>query len=72
MRTFRHGEMDDTTLMSMQEAAALLGVSRQTVRREIAAKKLRAFRIRNRWRLLPSDIEAYKNRAIEERESGNG
>ena len=52
--------MDDARLCSIQEAADLLGVHHQTVRKWIKAGHLRAGRVtpQSVWRIRRCDIEA--------------
>lgn len=44
---------------TIQEVAERVGKSQKTVRRHIAAKKLVASRIQNKWRILPEDFERW-------------
>lgn len=44
---------------TIQEVAEKTGKSQKTIRRHIAAKKLKATRIQNKWRILPSDFDKW-------------
>lgn len=44
---------------TIQEVAEKTGKSQKTIRRHIAAKKLVANRIQNKWRILPDDYERW-------------
>lgn len=44
---------------TIQEVAQKTGKSQKTIRRHIAAKKLKATRIQNKWRILPEDYERW-------------
>lgn len=44
---------------TIQEVAEKTGKSQKTIRRHIAAKKLKASRIQNKWRILPSDFDKW-------------
>jgi excisionase family DNA binding protein len=50
-------------MLSMNEVADKLGVSRETVRRLILRKELRAVRIGRQWRVTEEDLAAYLKRA---------
>ena len=43
----------------IQEVAEKVGKSQKTIRRHIAAKKLVASRIQNKWRILPEDFDRW-------------
>lgn len=45
--------------LTIQEIAEKTGKSQKTVRRHIAAKKLAASRIQNKWRILPEDYKRW-------------
>lgn len=45
--------------LTIQDVAEKTGKSQKTVRRHIAAKKLVASRIQNKWRILPEDYERW-------------
>lgn len=45
--------------LSIKEAAAWSGFSTKTVYRAIAAGELRAKKVRSRWRIAVSDLEAW-------------
>ena len=44
---------------TIQDIAEKTGKSQKTIRRHIAAKKLTASRIQNKWRILPEDFEKW-------------
>lgn len=44
---------------TIQEVAEKTGKSQKTIRRHIAAKKLNASRIQNKWRILPEDFDRW-------------
>ncbi len=44
---------------TIEEVAERIGKSQKTIRRHIAAKKLAATRIQNKWRILPEDFEKW-------------
>ena len=44
---------------TLEEVAEILKVSVQTVRKLIAEKKLRAFRVGGQWRVRKEDLDAY-------------
>lgn len=44
---------------TIQEIAEMTGKSQKTVRRHIAAKKLNASRIQNKWRIMPEDYDRW-------------
>lgn len=44
---------------TIQEVAEKTGKSQKTIRRHIAAKKLKASRIQNKWRIQPEDYERW-------------
>jgi excisionase family DNA binding protein len=46
-------------LLSIREAAARSGFSTKTLYRAIAAGELRAKKVRSRWRIPVSDLEAW-------------
>lgn len=56
----RHIEVEP--MMSISEVMPLLGVSRQTVIREIQARRLPASRVRWQYRIRESDLAAYQRR----------
>ena len=45
--------------LTIQEIAEKTGKSQKTIRRHIAAKKLIASRIQNKWRILPEDFQKW-------------
>lgn len=45
--------------LSPERAAALLDVHPETIRREIARGRLKAFRVGAQWRILRSDLHTY-------------
>lgn len=45
--------------LTIQDIAERTGKSQKTVRRHIAAKKLNAVRIQNKWRILPEDYQRW-------------
>lgn len=51
-----------TSLLSMKNAIARLGVSRKTVLLLIARGKLKALKVGRQWRFEPNDLEAYIER----------
>lgn len=53
---------------TIQDVAEKTGKSQKTIRRHIAAKKLVATRIQNKWRILPEDY----NRWIESGDCDEG
>jgi len=48
-----------SVLLSIREAAARSGFSTKTLYRAIAAGELRAKKVRSRWRIPVSDLEAW-------------
>ena len=48
-----------TAWLSIKEAAAQSGFSTKTLYRAIAAGELRAKKVRSRWRIAVSDLEAW-------------
>ena len=42
---------------TIQDVAEKIGKSQKTIRRHIAAKKLVASKIQNKWRILPEDFQ---------------
>ena len=48
-----------TEYYTIQDVANMTGKSQKTVRRHIAAKKLKASRIQNKWRILPDDYTSW-------------
>lgn len=56
-------------IMSIEEAASYCGKSQKTLRRAIAAGKLRATKIQNHYRINPSDLKKWiKNEPVNEKE----
>lgn len=47
------------TYYTIKEIAEKTGKSQKTIRRHIAAKKLRATNIQNKWRILPEDFDRW-------------
>lgn len=47
------------TLLSIEEAATLLGVCEETVRRDIKAGKLRAIKMGSRWKVDPTVLAEF-------------
>ena len=45
--------------LTIQSIAEKTGKSQKTIRRHIAAKKLRATKIQNKYRILPEDFEKW-------------
>lgn len=45
--------------LKIQDIAEKTGKSQKTIRRHIAAKKLKASRIQNKWRILPEDFQSW-------------
>lgn len=52
-------EEDMPLYLTIQEIAEKTGKSQKTIRRHIAAKKLIASRIQNKWRILPEDFQKW-------------
>lgn len=52
-------EVNMSVYYTIQEVAEKTGKSQKTIRRHIAAKKLNASRIQNKWRILPEDFERW-------------
>ena len=50
--------MIQPSYMTVNEAAAMLRVSRDTICRQIEGGKLRAFKIGRQWRIAPCDLDA--------------
>jgi excisionase family DNA binding protein len=51
--------MQDERYYTLQEVAELLKVNERTIRRLIKAKKLKATRVGNRYRITHTDLQAY-------------
>lgn len=49
---------DTSALLRTDEAAALLRVSRRTVRRLLASGELHGFRVGRQWRIATTDLDA--------------
>ena len=45
--------------LTIQSVAEKTGKSQKTIRRHIAAKKLKATKIQNKYRILPEDFEKW-------------
>ena len=54
---------------TIQDVAEKTGKSQKTVRRHIAAKKLNAARIQNKWRILPEDYKRWVESGDSEEEN---
>lgn len=55
----------NSKVLSLEEVAKLLGVSERTIRREVKAGKLRAFRVGSQLRFRPESVDEYmKNQEI--------
>lgn len=52
-------EADMAEYYTIQDVAKMTGKSQKTVRRHIAAKKLQASRIQNKWRIIPEDYKSW-------------
>jgi len=46
--------------MTLREAAAVLGVTPDTLRQQIANGKLRAKKIGRDWHVTPAEVETYR------------
>lgn len=60
--------------LSRKEAAAFLGVSRDTVQRMIDSGELRAHKVRSQWRIEMADLEAIvqAGQRLQAQRSGKG
>lgn len=53
--------------MTTTEAAALLGISPKTVRRQAETGKLRARKVGRDWHITPAAVEAYRAASLGKR-----
>jgi excisionase family DNA binding protein len=51
--------MERKMVYTLEEVAEILKVSVQTIRKLIAEKKLRAFRVGGQWRVRKEDLDKY-------------
>lgn len=51
--------MTENKILSLEEVAKLLGVSERTIRREVNAGKLRAFKVGSQMRFKSEAVEEY-------------
>ncbi|HEY3318907.1 MAG TPA: excisionase family DNA-binding protein [Planctomycetota bacterium] len=54
---------DERRCLCLEEAAKDVGVCRKTLKREIEAGRLRAFRVGRQYRIRSAELEAYMKRA---------
>ena len=59
-------ETNEGRIISLPEAARMLGTSYPTVHRLVSAGELKAFRIRNSWRTSTAACEEFVRRRFEE------
>ncbi len=55
-------ETSGSRLMSIREVAAVLHVSKRTIRRLIHSRELPAFQLGRQWRIAKLDLESYLRR----------
>ncbi|MPZ75340.1 MAG: helix-turn-helix domain-containing protein [Deltaproteobacteria bacterium] len=61
-------KLDNIRLLTLDEAATLLHVSKRTLQRMIKTRELPAFKVGGQWRLRESQLRQW----VETRETGGG